>query len=393
MSKRIISINLILFSLFLGKCGFAGISENTTDLEPAFMRNYAEVKETIQDKTGISFGLNISYMPQRLAPNGKKTAWQDIYSPSIEWKLFEDMSLGSGSLSFNDIYTHYWAMEASELEEKANVANSINNYTQNANLFYKLTYTHTLSGALDWISLGAGQFSLFDFEGGIYTNDQQLGLINFAMSQNPTNTYPLASFGAYLTLSPKVPFEITAGYQDANNISGKDLQIDTIFNGNYLAFISVEYSPQFEKFGEGAYAFLTYYQPAVEEQDQYSWGWSLNTEQHLSDKWLILLRASGGENTLNALKQSYMAAVGYKNPLNRNPVDAVIFGIAYNRIEKSNLEDFALDAGESAYELQWIWGISRWLTITPDMQFYPRAAFNSDTNTVLVSGIRFTFML
>ena len=50
-------------------------------------------------------------------------------------------------------------------------------------------------------------------------------------------------------------------------------------------------------------------------------------------------------------------------------------------------------SGEVVLEAQWVWGIGKFITVTPDVQFYPRAASNPDKEFVTVAGLRTTIML
>ncbi|WP_424244630.1 hypothetical protein Dip510_001888 [Elusimicrobium posterum] len=390
--KKMYKCLALLFTLMLPAFVFAQQAKNAASSSPALLDFYSDFKENLEEKHGPSFGANISYMMQRAAPSGKQTAWQAIYYPTLEWKFLRDSSIGSGTINVSDIYTHYWGTEAVILEERAGVANYINDYNANSNLFYRLTYTHTLPGAMDWLSISAGQYSLFDFDSTTYTNDQQLTLINFAMSQNAVATYPLAALGAYVTLTPYEGVQIAGGYQDATNLMGNNMHASNAFSGDYLGFMSLSYTSAFKGFGEGTYSFLGYYQPAVEERDQHSIGWSVNAQQNLHEKFVVFARVSGAENTPLAIKNSVVGGVALLDPLGRNYNDVIILGASYNRIDKDNTFDDAR-TGEAAYEAQWIWGIGDRITITPDIQAYPRAAYRSDDSWVFVTSARVTLKL
>lgn len=56
---------------------------------------YADFKQWLNDKTGLSYSLTASFMPQRGAPNGKGTAWQSQYYGSVNWDMFQSEKFGS----------------------------------------------------------------------------------------------------------------------------------------------------------------------------------------------------------------------------------------------------------------------------------------------------------
>jgi carbohydrate-selective porin OprB len=43
---------------------------------------------------------------------------------------------------------------------------------------------------------------------------------------------------------------------------------------------------------------------------------------------------------------------------------------------------------ETVLEAYWAWGISKWMTITPDVQFYINPALNSKSDTATVFSLR-----
>ena len=82
------------------------------------------------------------------------------------------------------------------------------------------------------------------------------------------------------------------------------------------------------------------------------------------------------------------------NPFERNANDAITIGVSYNR-----LDDIALGAlpffrkYENAIEMQWVWGIGKLITLTPDIQFYPKAAVGDGHKLVTVAGLRAAILL
>ncbi len=143
----------------------------------------------------------------------------------------------------------------------------------------------------------------------------------------------------------------------------------------------------------GQYSALGYYQPSVEEQAGYTWGWSLNSQQGLTEKLTIFNRINGISEEILPISRSYVLGLAYKDPLNRNPLDVITFAAAYNQLSAQGLGNPAYNrAYEMAFELQWVWGFSQYLTITPDIQVYPNAGLNSEEEFVTVASLRTTFM-
>lgn len=354
---------------------------------------YSNFKKGLKENYGFSYGLDWSITAQRGAPNGHKTALQNIYYPYAQLDLFNTHSLlGSAQVNFNYTLVRYWGL--SSLSDNLGVATPVNDYPGRQNLFSQLTFNHTWGGALSWLSWAIGQYPLYNFDGTTYNSNQQTGLINYAMSQNASATYPQASFGAYAEITPTEELTFAGGYQDATNVTGSVMRVNTAFDGKYTGFGSVTYTPtNVFGLGKGQYSGLVYYQPSVEKQLGHSMGWSLNMEQNLCNNLVMFGRANGSTNSVSPIKNSYMLGMSYVNPLNRNPLDTITVGVAYNRIAKDVYAPAYVRTGETVFEAQWVWGLGSYFTITPDLQMYNRAAFKADSGWVSVFTLRATLMI
>ena len=94
------------------------------------------------------------------------------------------------------------------------------------------------------------------------------------------------------------------------------------------------------------------------------------------------------------IKNSYVLGAAWLNPLGRNAQDALTLGLAYNRLSDKALGYPAgLRDSETVLELQWVWGIGRFVTLTPDLQIYPKAAAGERHGLTTVIGLRTTVML
>ena len=110
---------------------------------PSFGQEYLQFKQDLADKTGLQYGLDISYLMQRGAPSGKQTAIQGYYYPYITWDIFKDTSFGSGQLNANYNLIRYWGSNGSTLADRLGVVAAPNDYTENEEIFSQLSYTHT----------------------------------------------------------------------------------------------------------------------------------------------------------------------------------------------------------------------------------------------------------
>ena len=80
----------------------------------------------------------------------------------------------------------------------------------------------------------------------------------------------------------------------------------------------------------------------------------------------------------------------YNNPLNRNPLDQIGLAFAYNKVDEKAVGSNLSSSSEKVIEAYWAWGISKWATITPDIQFYIDPAQNSKSDYGTVLSLRAT---
>ncbi len=367
--------------------------EGTSAPAPSLDQRYLQFKKDLNDKLGLQYGVDISYTAQRGAPSGKQTSIQGYYYPYITWNVFKDTAFGSGQINFNYNFIRYWGIEGTTLQNRLGVLAAQNDYTANQEIFSQLSYTHTLPGELNWLSVTVGQFPLYNFDGANYLDNQQTGLFNFAMSQNASATYANAGFGGYVQAAPG-KWTFAAGYQDASNISGQTVRLRTAFDGHYTWFGYASYAPEIEGLGQGQYSFLYYYQPSVEDQAGISRGYSFNINQNLSEKFVLSARANWSDGHITPIKNSYVLAGTLVNPFNRNANDAITLGVSYNRTDNTALGDLpGVRKYENAIEAQWVIGLGKVFTITPDIQFYPKAAVGDGHKFVTVAGLRAAVLL
>lgn len=86
-----------------------------------------------------------------------------------------------------------------------------------------------------------------------------------------------------------------------------------------------------------------------------------------------------------------MLGAVYNDPLDRNPLDQIGFAAAYNRVDEKALGEPTEHKYEKVLEAYWAWGISKWMTITPDIQFYIDPALNPKSDYDTVFSLRTTF--
>ncbi len=351
------------------------------------MRKYSDFKELMQKEYGIGFSLDLSFMPQYGAPSGKKTAFQGIISPSVTWQNFNN-EYGTGTLNASYTVVQYSGASGQSINNRIGAVTGINDYTSVINTFDELSYTYQLPGKWNWLSVSLGQFPMSDFDGTTYLSNQQQYFINYALSQNASSTYPTDSLGGYVSISPDAEWNFTFGAQDATNTTGQSISTSHLDEEHYTTFASLSYMPTIAKLGAGQYSVLLYNQPNVKKEPQTTNGWSLNVSQDLGEKFSVFGRINGVSGSQAEIDQSWVLGMAVNDPFNRNSLDQIGFAGAYNKINEKAVGEPLAHNAETILEAYWSWGISKWMTLTPDVQFYFNPALNPKSDHATVVSLR-----
>ncbi len=356
-----------------------------------FEEDYNKFKSMLSDDFGIQYSLDVSFMGQKGVPNGGKTATQSIYAPTFSWQIFNDDTYGSGTINASYTAVRYWGNKAENIGDKLFLANSINDYSTPSNAIDQLSYTQSLFN--NKFSVTVGQFPLSDFDGTQYDSNQQTNFINYALSQNASETYPIAGLGAYVQINPNEEWSFAGGFQNARNITGQTLSSKGWGDHRFTTFGSVSYTPTIN--GQaGQYSLLVYNQPSVDTQPQNTTGWSVNMSQNLTEKWGVFLRVNAATGDSMPVTQSYVAGGVYNNPLDRNPLDQIGFAVAYNKVSKDYFDSSEpMRQYETVLETYWNIGITQFFTIAPDIQLYVHPASKRDRDFGTVFSLRGTILL
>ncbi|MBQ9235005.1 MAG: carbohydrate porin [Alphaproteobacteria bacterium] len=351
-------------------------------------QDYSDFKNMLQNDYGFDYGITYSMTAQYGAPSGKKTAFQSIAYPDFTWTWFND---DRGNLELNAAYNivQYSGANGEGIGERIGVATPINDYTAQANEFPELYFTYQLPNEYKWLSLAAGQFPIYNFDGTTYDANQQENFINWTFAQNASSTYSTAGLGGYVQASPN-DWVFTLGAQDATNIDGESISASHLDEKHYTTFGSIAYNPMISGWGQGQYSVLVYNQPWVKKQPQTTNGWSINAMQNLGEKWAVFGRANGVSGDMAIVDASYMLGVVCNNPWERNALDQLGLAVGLNHINEEAAGESLAHKYETVAEGYAAFGISQFMTITPDVEVYFNPAENSKSDQAFVFSLRAT---
>ena len=351
---------------------------------------YSAFKTLTTKNTGWSWSMDASYLQQWGRADGGSAAGQWLATPSVDWTLFHDSTLGSGSVQLDYTAVRYGTRQnAAEVQDRLGLVTPINDYSHAQNTFNQLTYTHALPGNQMLVSVGQYPFSNFD--GNQYLANQQQNFNNDLLSQNGSETYATAGVGAYLQVNATSTIHFAAGFQSANNLAATTLSTRDFGDDGYAWFGYAQWTPAIKGLGAAQYS-LTYYEvPSVPAQSPSSRGWSANAVQNLSDRWAVFGRANRAYGDVTPIRASYALGVAINNPLGRSPTDQIGLAFAY-----SDVTPTATNAGgasnEKLVEAYWNWTFAKGLLLTPGLQYLRDPALAPSRDDAWVVSLRSTLM-
>lgn len=351
------------------------------------VRRIVRAKKQIADTTGLSYTMTVSALGQAGTPDGGYGAVQGLFTPSVDWKLFDNPGLGAGSFQFSYIATQYWSgATGAGLQSRLNLNSPVNDFPGNALTFAQVSYTHDFPG--DWLAVTLGQFPIANFDGNAYANNQQVNFLGYSLAQNGSQNYSQGSLGAYAQLNPTKEITLTGGFQDANNIAANYILFSTLGRGQYAWFGYGAWSPTIATLGQGEYALLYYDQPSVVLQPRASSGLSFSASQPLGEHWGLFLRANTAWNSSWYIQSSIAGGAVYNNPLGRDPLDQIGLGVAWNRTNQSLYAGAFARPSETMVEFYWAWTVFKRLQVTPDVQLYLQPALTPAQQAAAVFSVR-----
>lgn len=351
--------------------------------------SYQNFKNELNKKYGFDYNFDISVLEQRSSPNGDYNAVQTYLYPSFMWTTFNN-EYGIGALNFAYTIIRYGNHNANDLATNSGFATSLNDYPSKENEFSELYYTYQLGGKWNWLTLGLGQFPIYNFDGTAYDANQQVNFLNDALAQNASASYTQAGVGAYAQISPNSEWSFAFGAQDGTNIDAPSVRVNHLDEEHYTTFGYVAYTPTIKGVGQSEISVLLYNQPGVHEQPETTNGWSLNLSQDLGNKFSVFARLNEVSGSVESIRQSWVLGGVYKNPLNRNSLDQIGLAYAYNKLDEKAVGEALQHDAEQVVEAYWAWGIGDMLTITPDVQLYINPALNQKSDYGFVTSLRAT---
>jgi len=330
--------------------------------------DYEAFKNRLETDDHLTFSLLTSYYFQSATPNGGQPVSLFVYAPTVSWTPFTIDTWGSGQINISFIQNQYWsAANNGSQQARIGVITTPNDWTSNGYNWSQVSYTHTLPGALSWLSITAGQFSIGSFDGNLYAGDPQNNFITYALAQNATQTYPDAGLGGYLGIAiPDTSLTVSAGFQNAANTNGQSITTNGFQTGKYAWFGNALWVPDVTGLGKGSYSILVYTQPSVPMQPGQSTGVSLSVSQDLGPAFSLVGRANYASGSVSEIASSFGAGGVFHDPFHHAESDQLGVGWLLDRVNNNALEEPSLRHWEYGPEVYYRYALLKGLDLTPD---------------------------
>ncbi len=351
--------------------------------------DYSRFKARVQKEIGLSWSADIGYLQQWGQPEGGSPAGQVLTNPSVDWVLFNDESIGEGSVQFLYLASRYLtSRDAAGVQDSLGLITPINDFSGYSNTFAQLTYTHAFPG--NKVLITAGQYPFFNFDGNQYLANQQESFNNYVFSQNGSATYPSAGWGAYAQVNVASTIQFAAGFQNAANITGATLSTKDFGDGGYAWFGYAQWMPKFCGLGASQYS-ATYYQAPTVPLQSRTGGWSLNAVQNLDATWAVFARANLAYDYVTQIKGSYVLGGAMNNPLGRSATNQIAIAFGYSDAATWPTNPSSARS-EKIIEAYWNWTVAKGLLLTPDVQHIVDPALDPSRYSLWVFSLRSTLM-
>ncbi|MCU0897049.1 MAG: carbohydrate porin [Burkholderiales bacterium] len=351
--------------------------------------DYSKFKARAEKDIGLSWSMDLSYLQQWGRPDGGSPAGQVLATPGADWVVFNDKSIGEGSVQILYLASRYpTSRDAADVQGALGLITPINDFPAYSNTFAQLTYTHAFPG--NKVLVTVGQYPFFNFDGNQYLANQQQNFNTYVFSQNGAATYPVAGWGAYAQVNATSTVQFAAGFQNAANVTGATLSTKNFGDGGYAWFGYAQWTPKFRGLGGSQYS-ITYYQAPTVPLQPRTTGWSLNAVQNLDARWAVFARANRAYDYVTPIRDSFALGGALNNPLGRSATDQIALAFGYS----SAAPPPTLPSGarnEKVVEAYWNWTFAKGLLVTPAVQYFRDPALDPARNDAWVLSLRATLM-
>jgi hypothetical protein len=204
--------------------------------------DYAGFKTRMEDEHGLTWSFGLSYRQAWVHPDNIGTSSQTLFWPTVNWDMFTNDSIGSGSFQL-----FYYGQQRSSARVTASRGRRTlsTELPESAQRYSQFTYTHTLPG--EKLAVIVGEFSFFNFDNNEFMASQQLNFINNIFSANGSATYPTTGFGGLVQFNATKTLQFLAGGQSVNTVNTAKPPSDGYLSSPYAWLGYAQWTPAWRR--------------------------------------------------------------------------------------------------------------------------------------------------
>ena len=240
-----------------------------------------------------------------------------------------------------------------------------------------------------------------------YANDETQQFLNSALVNNPTIPLTYGTLGVAAHYTPIEDWYLSAAATDATG-DYRETGFNTAFDSEDNLFYVMEtgITPQWDSARgplQGAYRVGAWYQPeTLDDDDEVAYrdnaGMYLNLDQLIvkenddredAQGLGTFFRLGYADPTKNEMSQFYSTGLSYQGPIDGRDDDVLAAGVGQGYFSNQFSEDYTSDS-ETVYEVFYNAQVSRFMTLTPSIQYVADPAETGDaaSKDALIIGLR-----
>jgi porin len=414
-----VSMSLSKMGLFIGLlsvCGWAAGHQKPSERD-TLTDGFGGLNEAMEP-SGIEFSLSLTTIYQQNARGGMSTSrHQGRWSGSYNFEMTADLErlLGVEGAQLYMLAEGTWSRRDID-ETSVGSAFGVNGDFAPRETFNIIEFWYQQSFFDDSLRLRIGKLDMtggFDHRGcpvsfdcNAYANDENTQFLNSALVNNPTIPFPDYGLGAIVFWNPFGDWYLSVGAADAQ-ADKRETGFNTAFHGEdyfvYLAETGI--TPQWDSANgplQGAYRVGVWYSPEPRAHSDADKVWRDDTGVYLSFDQLLakenndpddaqglgaFFRYGIADSKTNDIPNFYSVGVQYQGLLEGRDDD--VLGIGYARGFFSDRASTTYrDDYESVIETYYNMQITRWLGLTPSVQYVANPGGTGSTRDAVVAGLR-----
>ena len=358
------------------------------------IQSFADWKDLLEEKYGITFGLEASMLyqkAQKVLHHKDDDAASMLYRFQGTWKVFDMENGHTGRIE--------WRVEnrsaLASWQSPSELSSSIGMYSLNSGFTYNDSFDTDLA-VINWTQIfeNRGGFAIGRLAFDVYLDDflfqtYSRAFINRSFIYNPAMpTTGVGALGAVVKGFISDNILIGAQIYDANAVSGK-FDIDTFKQHEWLKAIEIAWTPSISQYKVDRIK-LTYWQNDERKKAgvKEGRGWAISASHQFSDKLIPFFRFGHNDGGGGVVAKS-AASMGFEFHTKKGHAWSLGAGWAdptINTYGEKLKDEYVF---ETSYRVQ----VTPSISLTPDIQLLLNPSNNQSVNSVWVLGLRIIITL